>query len=450
MSSKKKKIEPLLISCNWADCSAKCISDWELNSHITEHLEALNPDCDAIYKCVWGSCEFSTKCLTQIQRHIYYHGYYNALLVQGKYECDVNPTIPKCCGPARLCDKIPELKSNFNCEWTDCERTFVSIVEFQDHIVQHASFEYEIQKSPDDERPKIQCNWIFCNKQMDNKYRLIEHIRTHSNKKQVACFHCGELFRTKTTLFDHLRRQSDNNTNKYQCAQCFKFFAVEKLLRSHMVKHVYCYKCNMCDMTCSSASALATHIRYRHLKDKPFKCVECEYRCVRESDLNQHVQLVHTKEVHRCEEPGCNYTVRTYQSLRRHYLEVHENTPFIYICHCCDKPFKNGKSLSVHLIKKHDYQLPSGHKRFTYRVDENGYYRLETTRIESLEVTEQILTPNLFEMSNETTQDSNCYEIVLKTNKQRNAEQRIVVSNDGTDVQPIGEIVISLPTLDDV
>lgn len=73
----------------------------------------------------------------------------------------------------------------------------------------------------------------------------------------------------------------------------------------------------MCDMTCSSASALATHIRYRHLKDKPFKCVECEYRCVRESDLNQHVQLVHTKEVHRCEEPGCNYTVRTYQSLRR-------------------------------------------------------------------------------------------------------------------------------------
>lgn len=104
----------------------------------------------------------------------------------------------------------------------------------------------------------------------------------------------------------------------------------------------------------------------------------------------------------------------------------------------------------MHLIKKHDYQLPSGHKRFTYRVDENGYYRLETTRIESLEVTEQILTPNLFEMSNETTQDSNCYEIVLKTNKQRNAEQRIVVSNDGTDVQPIGEIVISLPTLDDV
>ena len=104
---------------------------------------------------------------------------------------------------------------------------------------------------------------------------------------------------------------------KYQCAQCFKYFATEKLLRSHMIKHVNCYKCSMCDMTCSSASALATHVRYRHLKDKPFKCVECEYRCVRESDLNQHVQLVHSQEVHRCEEPGCTYAVKTFQALRR-------------------------------------------------------------------------------------------------------------------------------------
>lgn len=73
-------------------------------------------------------------------------------------------------------------------------------------------------------------------------------------------------------------------------------------------------------MTCSSGSALATHVRYRHLKDKPFQCMKCDYRCVRESDLNQHVQLVHTIETHRCEEPDCNYEVRTYQALRRVFI----------------------------------------------------------------------------------------------------------------------------------
>lgn len=128
-------------------------------------------------------------------------------------------------------------------------------------------------------------------------------------------------------------------------------------------------------------------------------------------------------------------------------MEIHKNTTFIYICHCCDQPFKNGKSLSVHLIKKHDFQLPSGHRRFTYRIDENGFYRLETTRIESLEVTEQILTPTSFEIA-EVTQDGSCFEIVTKTTKQ-DSDERFIVSNDyDNEVKPVGKVVISLPCLD--
>ena len=70
-------------------------------------------------------------------------------------------------------------------------------------------------------------------------------------------------------------------------------------------------------MTCSSSSSLATHIRYRHLKDKPFKCADCDHRCVRESDLLKHVQFMHRKEVHHCDQPECNYAVRSYNLLRR-------------------------------------------------------------------------------------------------------------------------------------
>ncbi|XP_017129923.1 histone H4 transcription factor [Drosophila elegans] len=450
---KRKKPAELQLTCEWRGCQEICTGEWNLNSHIAEHLEQYAREQDSRedgdhkeHQCTWSTCDFITSNLVEFERHSYYHGYYLHLLLQGKLECDLHPEIPTCTAPPRLMDKLPVLGQNFRCGWTDCEREFVSIVEFQDHIVKHALFEYDIQKTPEDERPKTMCNWTMCHKHMGNKYRLIEHISTHSNKKQVACFHCGELFRTKTTLFDHLRRQPENNTNSFQCAQCFKFFATKKLLKSHVVRHVNCYKCTMCDMTCSSASSLTTHIRYRHLKDKPLKCSECDTRCVRESDLAKHVQIVHSKTVHQCEHPDCHYSVRTYTQMRRHFLEVHGNNPILYACHCCERFFKSGKSLSAHLIKKHGFRLPSGHKRFTYRVDENGFYRLETTRIESLEVTQQILSPqvNVSLEIDLKPGTGTCYEIVDPTNTEF---ERIIVSNDPHEAQLMGEVIISLPSL---
>lgn len=41
----------------------------------------------------------------------------------------------------------------------------------------------------------------------------------------------------------------------------------------------------------------------------------------------------------------------------------------------------------------HGFQLPSGHRRFTYHIDIDGAYRVQTTRMESLEVSEQIMAP---------------------------------------------------------
>ncbi|KAH8343032.1 hypothetical protein KR059_003935 [Drosophila kikkawai] len=447
-NGKRKKPAELLLVCGWSGCQDICEGEWNMNTHIGQHLEEYAREAAEAeteeHCCRWTDCDFRCSCRVEFERHSYYHGYYLHLLLQGQLECDLHPEIPACTAPARY--KLPHLGQNFLCGWTDCEREFVSIVEFQDHIVKHALFEYDIQKTPDDERPKTQCNWSLCHKQMGNKYRLIEHISTHSNKKQVACYHCGELFRTKTTLFDHLRRQPENNTNSFQCAQCFKFFATKKLLKSHVVRHVNCYKCTMCDMTCSSSSSLTTHIRYRHLKDKPLKCSECDTRCVRESDLAKHIQIVHSKSVHQCEHPDCHYSVRTYTQMRRHFLEVHGNNPILYACHCCERFFKSGRSLSAHLIKKHGFRLPSGHKRFTYRVDENGFYRLETTRIESLEVTQQILSPQVnrsLEIDLKPSTGS-CFEIVDPTNMEF---ERIIVSNDANEAQLMGEVVISLPSL---
>lgn len=55
--------------------------------------------------------------------------------------------------------------------------------------------------------------------------------------------------------------------------------------------------------------------------------------------------------------------------------------------------FGRGSLLSKHLIAEHQFQLPSGFSRFTYAPDLYGLFRVQTMRMESLEVTQAIMSP---------------------------------------------------------
>lgn len=90
-----------------------------------------------------------------------------------------------------------------------------------------------------------------------------------------------------------------------------------------------------------------------------------------------------------CEE--CDFTCLTINQWRKHSRNEHGDGPNIYCCHCCERQYKNGASLSRHLRKIHGFRLPSGHVRFTFQLCEDGVYRVQTTRMESLEVSKQIM-----------------------------------------------------------
>jgi len=58
------------------------------------------------------------------------------------------------------------------------------------------------------------------------------------------------------------------------------------------------------------------------------------------------------------------------------------------MCHICEKVYCQGSTLSKHLKKVHSIELTSGHSRFRYKLEADGFYRLQTMRYESLELFE--------------------------------------------------------------
>ncbi|XP_050416523.1 histone H4 transcription factor isoform X2 [Patella vulgata] len=167
-----------------------------------------------------------------------------------------------------------------------------------------------------------------------------------------------------------------------------------------MRHHVNHYKCPFCDMTCPAPSGLRSHIRYRHTQEKPFKCGHCSHSAKSAADLRRHLDSHNETALFRCQEEDCNFDARTYPALASHHLKVHQNSKSSrhkYACHVCERKFSRGTILTKHLKTKHKFKWPSGHSRFRYKLHDDGYWRLQTVRYESIEVTDQYLNDSNIE-----------------------------------------------------
>jgi hypothetical protein len=78
-------------------------------------------------------------------------------------------------------------------------------------------------------------------------------------------------------------------------------------------------------------------------------------------------------------------------ALKRHDAKEYSGQPQTYQSHCCDKRYMRGYLLSKHLIKDHQFKLAPGHSRFIFKKDLNGFYRLQTKRVENLKQGQQPL-----------------------------------------------------------
>ncbi|MEQ2286369.1 hypothetical protein AMECASPLE_001846 [Ameca splendens] len=425
-----KRLDSFEVVCEWASCSFKGHSMEELSDHMFLHLRDYLGDKDALeeldeFACLWNGCEFlSMGSPTQLEVHAYFHNYHGKLKFIGSQLLKSRPDLPSCNQGVHSHNLLAECSEGYVCQWEHCDSTFNNPEWFYRHMDNHVEC---AEQQCISQQQALFCSWAGCDAFFKIRYRLREHLRSHTQERIVACPTCGSMFSSNTKLFDHLQRQAEP-IESLVCEHCGKAFPSERLLRDHIRQHVNQVKCPFCDMTCTTLAALKIHIRFRHCDDRPFPCDFCDKRFKNQRDLQKHTDVHNEGTVYRCSVEGCEYSCYTLQTMNQHFKRVHEaGERSKYKCHICDKVFSWCYTLTLHLRKKHELKWPSGHSRFRYRKDVDGFLKVNMVRFETVEVTKEI-------MKNMAKKPRN----LRQSQRSNSAKKRAAVSTESSWSSPAG------------
>lgn len=195
-----------------------------------------------------------------------------------------------------------------------CNVSFKTQIKLNRHQEVHS---YYIEEFGEDLRRSFYCR--FCTKQFGElSERMFEHIKYHkkiSKAKEeqgkqasakrareeyesLVCPHCGQIYRTKQILQQHIKRHFDTG-DKYQCSKCPQKFKSWGELYYHNAVHTTerNFVCEICSKAFKAKRDLRNHkIRHETKDVKKFQCTYCQLMVKNRYSLSRHI-LIHTGEV---------------------------------------------------------------------------------------------------------------------------------------------------------
>ena len=120
----------------------------------------------------------------------------------------------------------------------------------------------------------VKCD--VCGKSLFNRSSLKGHMLIHSGEKPNECNKCGKKFRCKGTLNVHILTHSAET--QFLCAECGKGFKRRIWLRLHCQrthsKVKKRYECSRCQQTFKTRRSLYVHVRTHNVQ--PYLCSYCD------------------------------------------------------------------------------------------------------------------------------------------------------------------------------
>ena len=120
-------------------------------------------------------------------------------------------------------------------------------------------------------------------------------------------------------LFKH------ENSTGHLCPECGESFRYKRKLRDHIlvVHEGYEYECQFCKKKFNAKSSMQTHVRTIHegRKPEPSKCSLCDRYFTTKAQVKVHILAVHEKKrPYACD--LCKYSSTLAQALKRHKLTL--------------------------------------------------------------------------------------------------------------------------------
>jgi KRAB domain-containing zinc finger protein len=259
----------------------------------------------------------------------------------------------------------------FHCE---CRKSFSSLSYLKQHQLSH---------NENAERQLFTCKVSNCGKTFPNSAAFRSHSHVHSDRR-FSCSHCEKSFKTRPGLTVHLVKHSIGDAKSFQChvcgwttiyrqqyyehikahtakrdLECFhcsKKFTKKSLLILHMQTHLSerNFICNIddCRKAFKTYNSCYAHKRKHQNSAKKYNCASCDKVFSSQSVLLSHVKA-HTGESFTCHFEGCSKSYAHKQNLNMHLLTAHVQREKVFECEICQKILSNSNALRVHLAKVH-------------------------------------------------------------------------------------------------
>ncbi|KAI8429685.1 hypothetical protein MSG28_000253 [Choristoneura fumiferana] len=154
------------------------------------------------------------------------------------------------------------------CGWHGCYARFSSVVRLSAHVARTHALAHR--------DGLFYCGWRDClrpQRGFNARYKMLVHIRTHTNERPHTCNQCNKSFSRAENLKIHLRSHSGEKPYVCPYEGCGKAYSNSsdrfKHTRTHTVDKPYCCKVPGCNKRYTDPSSLRKHVKtYKHFTPK--------------------------------------------------------------------------------------------------------------------------------------------------------------------------------------